>query len=346
MRLVSVARCAVATLISSTTVFIAAASDSPSTAEILRDQGRLRQLTLLCQKTGPSGALISNLKRLADAGVTPGIRREAAFLAGTQYVKLARYPGDQAAKQAEEVLQAIAASPEDVWGMKAALALGDLRRENGDAAGAINANEMVRLSNVVETETVLAALGVAAVSEERKAFDMAYKAAVHGLKVAERLYEHDRDSVKAAVDSLRRIKGRIDTAREIARIGEAAMLVRQGNTALGLKQYARALELFGRVLSQYPESESSHEATVGAAQCRYWLSQFDEACGLLTPFVHRLPAGPFRAQARILLGDIALLHELNATVALEQYSAAAAYCEGRHESRQAARWCAEERLGI
>ncbi len=293
----------------------AGAAEPVSVARIASESTRLRKLVEHLGKGANPAVLARELKKLSRNGVTPGIRREASFrLAG-----LYREHGNPDA--AEGLCEQLARSVDDTWGVKAAVALGDMKRLSVDGHGeaddldaAVEAYERVLRKNVMEPEAVRAALGVGLILEKRGALAEARKAFEHGKAVARRLYEDDRKGIAAVIREIDAALHRL-RPKPKPKPADAARLLREGNSALNARRHAAALEKYGKLLDQFPESAEADEAGYRKGLALYLWGKPEEARAAWEAFVREKPEGPWRGHALVGLVDIYLEHELNAVKA-------------------------------
>ncbi len=281
--------------------------------QIARERARLEALVQHVEKGSNPRALALELNKLANNGSTPDIRREPSFhLAG---LHRKHKSADKALKTYDELSRSI----DDRWGLKSAVALGDMRQESGKLDAAVEAYERILRKNIIEPEAVRAALGVALVLEKRGDRAEARKSLDYARSVAKRLYEHDRKGIADALRAIDAAFRRLRPPRKRRKPSppEAAKLLAWGNAELARKRYGKALGHYNKLLKDFPEAKEADEGGYKRGLAFYLSGKPDEARGTWEPFVENKPEGPWRGHALVGLVDVYLEHDLNAVKAGE-----------------------------
>ena len=291
----------------------AAGSERASAKRIARESARLKALIEYVEKGANPRALALELKKLADNGSTPDIRREASFHLAGLYRK--HKNPDNALKSYDDLSRTV----DDKWGLSAAVALGDMRREGGKLDAAVEAYERILRKNIIEPEAVRAALGVALVLEKRGNRLNARKSLEYGRSVAKQLYEHDRKGIADALRAIDAAFRRLRPPRKRRKPSppEAARLLAWGNAELARKRYGRALGNYNKLLERFLESKEAHEGGYRKGLALYLWGKPAEGRGVWEKFVEASPEGPWRGHALVGLVDVYLEHDLNAVKAAE-----------------------------
>ncbi len=310
-------------------------------AKIVRESARLRALVEFVGKKGANPTVLAReFKKLSAKGVTPGIRREASFRLAGLYREHKNPDG------AEKLYEDLARSVDDTWGVRAAVALGDIRRAAGKPDAAVEAYERILRKNITEPAAVRAALGVGLILEKRGDKAEARKAFEYGKAVAKQLYEADRKGLAGVLGEIDAALRRLRPKRKPKPV-DAARLLREGNAALHAKKYGAALGKYGKLLEDFPESTEVDETGHKRGLALYLMSKPEEARAAWETFVKDKPEGPWRGHALVGLGDILLEHDLDYAGARRTYEAAHALVEKvAHDPGRAAAPLVCERLGL